>query len=241
MCSRRAFQAGGVKAIPFKGPVLAQQLYDDFTLRQYIDLDILILRQEAEQALSILSRQGFVPEDRACLREGARKAYLKTVFWIGLIKPGTGIKIDLHLDLGGVFTRRPMGLQQMGTAGRKVVLEGEPVSVFPTESLLCYLCIHGTKHRWRTLDLLCCVAGLVQSRPDLDWDKVWNFSQTFGCRRVVLLGLFLAEKVLGLEVPEEVKGKITADKKVGELSKEICKKMFSKEEDDLVGQRSLIP
>ena len=237
----KAFHEKGVQAVPFKGPVLAQQIYGDFTLRQYVDLDILILRQEAEQALAVLFSQGFELEDEKCLNAGTRKAYLKSAFWIGLVKPGTNVKIDLHLDLGGIFTRRPMGLEQMGTARQKVVVAGRHLTVFPAETQLCYLCLHGAKHRWRTLDLLCCVSGLVRSQSDLDWDNVWHFSQRFGCRRVVLLGLYLAGKVLGLEVPKQAEQRIKSDKQIVTLGNAVCKKLFFEERDDLAGAEKFDP
>ena len=57
------FKKSEIKAVPFKGPVLAERLYGDFSLRRYVDLDIFISRNDAEKAVDILLKNGFVSED----------------------------------------------------------------------------------------------------------------------------------------------------------------------------------
>jgi hypothetical protein len=44
-----ALKEAGIKAMPLKGPVLAQQLYGDVALRQFSDLDILVAREDANK------------------------------------------------------------------------------------------------------------------------------------------------------------------------------------------------
>ncbi len=54
------FKNSGIKAVPFKGPVLAKRLYGDISLRCYVDLDIFISGNDAEKAVDILLANGFV-------------------------------------------------------------------------------------------------------------------------------------------------------------------------------------
>jgi len=52
----------GIFAIPFKGPVLAESIYGDLTLRQFTDLDILVHKHNAFKARNLLISNGFRPD-----------------------------------------------------------------------------------------------------------------------------------------------------------------------------------
>jgi hypothetical protein len=58
------FDSEGIPAVPFKGPVLAAQLYEDAALREFNDIDILVPRQNAFKALRMLQYLGYpaIPE-----------------------------------------------------------------------------------------------------------------------------------------------------------------------------------
>jgi len=49
-----AFQASGIDVRPYKGPVLAIQLYGHYAMRQYRDLDLLVWPEQADEALRII-------------------------------------------------------------------------------------------------------------------------------------------------------------------------------------------
>src|SRR2546422_9313649 len=53
------FEQHGIRAIPFKGPLLAAQAYGDVALRSFLDLDILIQPNELGHARSLLLSRGY--------------------------------------------------------------------------------------------------------------------------------------------------------------------------------------
>src|SRR5437879_12700525 len=53
-----AFRANGITAIPYKGPVLAEQAYGNLAYRQFADLDIVIRQRDVARAYELLSAQG---------------------------------------------------------------------------------------------------------------------------------------------------------------------------------------
>src|SRR6056297_2612715 len=55
--------AGGVPAVPFKGPVLAQILYGDTVMRPSGDLDVLVPQALAGRAREVLLAAGYRPGD----------------------------------------------------------------------------------------------------------------------------------------------------------------------------------
>jgi len=97
----------------------------------------------------------------------------------------------------------------------------------PPEELLCYLCIHGTKHRWLILDHVCCVSELVRSRQDLDWDHALDFARKKHCTNVLLLGLCLSRNLLGADLPGHIALQIDGEKHIPALAQTVSDTMFS--------------
>src|SRR2546426_10956064 len=56
------FEARGIPAVPFKGPVLAVQAYGDVALREFRDLDILVTHRDITRARELLLARGFSAE-----------------------------------------------------------------------------------------------------------------------------------------------------------------------------------
>jgi hypothetical protein len=54
-------ESAGIKALPYKGPVLAETLYGEVTQRQFGDLDILILPEDVPKAKAALLALGYKP------------------------------------------------------------------------------------------------------------------------------------------------------------------------------------
>src|SRR5215210_4865854 len=55
----RAFRAHGVDAVPYKGPALAASAYSNLALREFIDLDIMVRRQDVQKAKESLAFLGY--------------------------------------------------------------------------------------------------------------------------------------------------------------------------------------
>lgn len=60
----------------FKGPALSELAYADTTLREYSDLDILIMEKDIARSISLLTKDQYAPEIE--LREEAEKFSLPT-------------------------------------------------------------------------------------------------------------------------------------------------------------------
>src|SRR5208282_5338116 len=71
------FERRQLRAVPYKGPVLAQALYRDLGLRSFSDLDFLISPRDFERAKQALAEVGYHPStdlrpavERFWLRKG---------------------------------------------------------------------------------------------------------------------------------------------------------------------------
>ncbi|HPD13660.1 MAG TPA: nucleotidyltransferase family protein [Planctomycetota bacterium] len=181
------FAAHAIRAVPFKGPVLAAVAYGDVGLREFYDLDLLVRRRDLKPARRLLVEQGF-------------HAYR----W-NLEQPGTGLTVELHrwdpppLDPSGEGT----GRLEPGPPAMVRLLDAAVPSLGPEETLLA-LCLHGSKHCWDRLLWVCDVAQFVSAQPRVHWPAVVAAAARTGSRRRLLWGLLLARDLLGLAVPEPV-------------------------------------
>ncbi len=108
-----------------------------------------------------------------------------------------------------------------------MALNKTPVPSLPVEELLCYLCIHGTRHRWLYLDLVCCVSELIRSCKDIEWLQAWRFAARIHCTTVLLLGLGLSRKLMQAEIPEYLTQLIDSSPRINKLVEELSQDLFS--------------
>ncbi len=95
-----------------------------------------------------------------------------------------------------------------------------------SEDLLLYLCIHGAKHGWEYLELVCCVSELLKTKKNINWDLIEQLSYKWRCKNILYLGFYLSKTLLDAPVPESIYSKIIAKKRVIVLAREVIQDMF---------------
>jgi hypothetical protein len=208
------FEDHGIRAIPYKGPVLASTVYGNVALRTYSDLDIVVRPRDVDRALALLLDDAYrlVHSDD----ERARDEHHR--FHHELRRRDERVKVELHWsfappswrfmrDLEPVWAR----LEAWDAGG------GELVQGLCPEDLLTVLCAHGARHWWLRLLWVADIAELVRARSDMDWDAALGRARHDGVRRLTLSGLALAADVLDAPVPDVVRAAIRADPVVGSV------------------------
>lgn len=220
-------EANGILAIPFKGPVLASYLYGNLAFRTFSDLDILVLKRDMVKSKDVLISSGFQWQPQL---SPAQKANYKEDY-------GCLTFIDKNgrdwIEIDGWLSSRELPwnfeLEYFAQRLTQVSLEGKMVPAFSPEDLLLILCLHGAKHCWSRLSWCCDLAELIRVYERLDWGKVLREADVRGCRRMLLLGLSLAHKLLEADLPEEVCSQIQGDHRLQFLGDSIIQKFLSEE------------
>jgi hypothetical protein len=218
------FEDHHIITIPFKGPVLAESAYGDLALRQFVDLDILVYRDQVFDAYQLLLSQGYRTDVSFSAKQ--IKKYSKTEYSLTATDEDSGMTVELHWEITGRYTGYSFGLDHFGNRLVKTTILGKPIRQFPAEDLLVYLCIHGAKDGWDILDRVCCVAELISAYTDMDWKRVEQLSGKIHCRRMLHLGLFLTHHLLEVELPKRVLKKIESDPVIKKLSISIISTLF---------------
>lgn len=205
-----AFAEQGVRAVPYKGPILAATLYDDLADRQYYDLDVLVAAEDVARARAVVSALGYEALDR--LEGGAEHQHLAEDCELHFRHRVRGLVLELHWEALPRRHRDGFALDDVWERFVPLVLASRPVRGFGPEDLLLVLCIHGgEKHRWSRLQMLCDVARLLARHPALDWELLLARADEIGRRETVLLGVLCAWLLLEAPLPERLARLVALD------------------------------
>jgi hypothetical protein len=221
----REFATHGIDVIPLKGPLLAITTYGNVALREFLDLDILVPKQHLTRAAGVLTRRGYQP---AKDQTGEfTVSHIESRLGCDFHRLDGKASVELHWS----FLQRWLGfdfeLSTIWEAPKGVDVGGTRVLTMTPETTLLYLCAHGTKHRWSRLCWIVDIAQLLRAAPDLKVEELLRTATRTGSRRTLFLGLHLAQKLLGSELPPRLRLEMEADASARNLAKKLCAGYFT--------------
>ena len=222
------FNEAGVPLVAYKGPALAVMAYGDPTLRRYVDLDVLVRREDVPRAKRLLSSLGLDPLLQ--LSGAQEELLLSSQHNLQFGREGGRVLVELHWEMAAPGFASSFRAQDFWGRLVTVKLNGFEASCHSPEVLLLSLCVHGAKHYWERLGWTCDVAGLIERWPDLDWFQLLREAERTGTERMLFLGLSLASDLSGANLPAEISEKVNADPSVLRLAAQVSKRLFEPEE-----------
>ncbi|MCB0117265.1 MAG: nucleotidyltransferase family protein [Caldilineaceae bacterium] len=214
------FAAQGIILVPYKGPILAQMAYDNLSLREFKDLDVLVRENDVHKAQTLLVDQDFYPW-KAPAPEDAETAFRKRPVqrFIHRQRP---IAVDLHW--GATYKRSfdfPFKDEQFWRRLQTFSMSGRNIQVVPPEEMLQFLCLHGSRHQGERLIWIRDVAQFVHAHPHMAWDRCLTLATQAGNQRMLLIGLQLAHDLMGIDLPASVHAAIQSNPLVASLVRPI--------------------
>jgi hypothetical protein len=194
--------AAGVSVMAYKGPVWAETLYGDVTLRSWADLDLLVRRDQLALARAVLLANGYEDADRF------NAAYLQRKWgsWgeLGFASASENVYVEVHWEVSVSIGATPLPAERLLARAQVVDLLGRQVLAPSPMDAFLIDCIHGTKHGWDTVERLLGLALRVQSTPAADWAGVLTAASEAGCRRRLVISVVHACRVFGLPAPPAI-------------------------------------
>ncbi len=217
------FATHDIRVLPFKGPILAATVYKNLALRRSGDLDIVVHAHDAARAQALLLEQGY--ELRQGLSQPLPPFALKDACHHGFV--GDSVYIELHWAFIDRLHALSLTLDAMTARCSAVCVASKPVLVFAPENLLLLLCVHGMKHYWERLSWVTDIAWLLATTPNLDWARVFAYSDQFHVKRIVLSGLSLTYHLLGTNLPDVVIRRMEQDRYLPPLTAQIQERLVA--------------
>ena len=213
----QVFEAHGIAALPFKGPVLAAAVYGNLALRQFGDLDILVHQQDILRAQELLVTQGYRLKRQSVSDQENRQCCLVH---------DNGTVVELHWGFTQRYFAFPLDPRPLWNRAKPISLGGTSLLNLSPEDLLLILCVHGAKHCWERLEWICGVAELLHRHQDIAWEAVMVQASALGVMRMLLLGLFLASEWLEVTLPKAIGQRVQADPTVRALAAQVGEQLF---------------
>jgi hypothetical protein len=208
----RNLNAAHVECIPFKGPALAAELWGNFTLRQSLDIDLLVRPAQVGVAVEVLRSCGYTPEsDWKRLFPRAVELQLK--------KAGMP-PLELQWGIAPKCFSVDVEIEACWQRAQRAEFGGQPTLAFAPEDLMLILCIHGWKHAWNRLLWIADVARLLRKSTALDWTAMTTRARASGTEGILQLGALLAQKLFGVTVPTEIADRAPSARQITTLAEE---------------------
>jgi len=211
----RLFRSNNIPVLPFKGPLLAMQFYDNIALRMFSDLDVLVQMKHMEVAIKLLEQNGYEP--LGSINWLKRNNFGVAHKDISFIHKESKILLELHWKLSYSFSSLPLEVNRLWNDTETANIGGMNVNNLSFNDLLIYLCLHGGRHLWERLSWICDINEMISSRENIEWEQINTEAKRLGCEKPLGLGLHLVNEFFGRNSPVLV----WQGKKNNELFKEL--------------------
>lgn len=224
------FESHEILAVPHKGPVLSESLYQNPALRDSGDLDLLIRKRDVRHAMDLLVDRGYTLP-RSDASETTREFIFQFKHSYNLIRQSDLICLDLHWKFTDKHIPFDLSLGDMRDCLTPVAFAGRTVLSPSPEIMLNLLCVHGSKHfnPWERLLWICDLARLFKVYNCIDWGQTIEFAEKYGIKRVLAVGVLLAGQLLKAEIPRGLSKRLRHDSVAEALSRQIGGRFFQEE------------
>jgi hypothetical protein len=212
-----------VEAMPFKGPALAIQAYGDLSMRSFGDLDILIRARDLSRVYPIMIDQGYVLNDPV---QTIIDRISKIIYKKHLLFSFHEYHLELHFKIIERLYAVSLDMDQIWDRSLPIFINGQKIKTLSPEDMVIVMCFHGLKHTWQDLKWLADLIYMISNHPDINWHDVFVRAEEMGLKRIVLIGLLLAQKYGGIKSGFEIENLFTSDTTMLKLTSKIQRNLF---------------
>lgn len=220
------FERRQLRALPYKGPALAQSAYGDLGLRSFSDLDFLIARADFGRAKQALAEIGYRPSED--LTAPVERFFLRTGYERSFDSVAGKNLVELQWALLPHFYGVDLGVGDLLARAGKTVVGGCEVPYLSLEDSVMVLCLHAAKHLWTRLIWLADIAETLRPRPNtqaIDYSLVFATARALGIARILGVSFWLAKNVLHADLARAAEEMIAADRRVPALGGEFAERL----------------
>jgi hypothetical protein len=215
----KLLEDNGIKAIAFKGPVLSVMAYGDVISRQYVDLDILVEKKELVKTVNLLLENNY--ENILPLEIISNEICLNTIKDFTVQNKSSKINIEIHWSLFESKYNEAFKKLDISQTSDFLINQNK-LKTLSNETLLIYLCFHGSKHAWERIEWISDIDRLIRNNK-IDFSEIDEFLDD----NSLLLGLYLSNILFDTPLEEKYLEKIVDDK-IKNLSKKVFEIMLDK-------------
>jgi hypothetical protein len=199
----KRFNRTGIPVMPLKGQILSFALYGDVGLRETLDMDLEVPREDLGRAQDCLvSKDWHLEETFFPMSPRQWDSFLRNEQHINFIHVQTGRMLELHWRNQW---ETPDATRARWARSAPSTWQGCLIRAMDPCDMTLYLCCHGGLHEWFRAKWLGDLAR-AHALGLLDWKAAWKEARRSRQTRVLLAGICLLEQVYGLPRPDLPEG-----------------------------------
>jgi len=216
------FKQKDLRAIPYKGPVLAESAYGDVALRNFGDLDFLIFSSDFERAKHALAELGYRPSKP--LSPAVERYWLRNGYECSFDGAAGKYLIELQWGLLPYFYAVDLRTDDLLVRSGSIMFSGREVAALSPEDSLLVLCLHAAKHLWMRMIWVCDIAETIRTQV-LDWNVIRARARELGILRIVGVSFWLSQRLLGSVLPDPANEIVNQDQEVAALGEQFATRL----------------
>ena len=204
----KAFKDVGIDVIVLKGAFLAETVYKNIGLRSMSDIDILVRKEDLQQAKKKMSelKYTFINDNYPEVFEeqfGCELEYFKKVDNINL----KGVNFELHWELMPMQKCIKLEISRIWRNAQTASIANIDVLAMRHEDLLLYLCVHLKKHGFIGLRWFCDISEIVKCY-NLNWKYIVESAKRYKIGILVYYVLYFTRELVDCPIPADVLDKL---------------------------------
>jgi len=214
----KQFKQATILTVALKGPLLSQQYYNDYTVRECNDLDILVKPSDVQAAYRILTDMGYGMTEVFWSSPKQRAVYHKTFHHYTMYNASNHVVIELHWRLYSSNQVDKGATENLWNNLRIQKLGGLEIQVLSGSDMFIYLCVHGSAHQWTRLFWVQDIVRIIKKEGGEFVGRAYQKSVGRGVARHVLEGCHLSHLLFDACLPLVIQEAIQSDKRIEQLA-----------------------
>jgi Uncharacterised nucleotidyltransferase len=199
----KAFSEARIPVLLLKGAPLTLLYYKSFGVRPMDDVDVLVRRENAQKAASLLLELGFIPKDYSWLSALANPWFYDSRHAQNFV--GQDCEIDLHWHVFP-YTKKAEDDALFWNAAEKIQFRNLELFAMHPADLLLHVCVHGAN--WYSTPILRWAADAAQiikkCERNFDWSRMIAQAERYQVSLALHHALSYLRFNLELGIPEDV-------------------------------------
>lgn len=215
-----AFDDANVRAIPYKGPVLASVAYGDIGRRMFQDIDLLVHPDDVLEAGRVLQSNGYCADEEFATfaRLGRDAPLLASPVECAFRHEDDDTEVELRWDLGNWTNALGVQFEGLWRRREQVPLAGRDVPILSPVDRLVVLSAHGTRHAWQRLQWLADVPASLHAHSALDWSAVERRAQSWSVTVPLHIATTITASVFDAPLSDRAIDRALADRRAVTLA-----------------------
>jgi hypothetical protein len=193
------FGSQDIDLIPLKGVTLSIQLYGDPCTRSSSDIDILIKPENLDRVFGLLEKEGFQSGLHGTVLSAKQLNYIRNnLYHMEYSHAGKGLTLEVHWNLGSLWL--PAHVNNVWNALTHMTWMGTRITNLDDDTLLLFLCDHGSRHRFCSLKWLSDVARILSSERPQGWSELFRLADSLDLKHTLTHTALMVRWVYGIEL-----------------------------------------